>query len=201
MAIAFGQSLPSWMDHGMGFFVGVTLIIMGIYVVIGLNRIRRGGEFKIRSRWWILINLLSHGYEKIRAFVTRTVARKPRKFFDNYVPKTAFTIGMIHGVGVETPTQVLLFVGAAGFAGSGTALLLLVAFILGMLVTNTTMIIASSLGYVSLSKSRALLVGAAVATAAYSLIVGALFLTGAESILPPFFQEEQQAIGQILHEP
>ena len=39
----------------------------------------------------------------------------------NYGRRTAFGVGMIHGVGAETPTQVLIFLAAAGASGRGPA--------------------------------------------------------------------------------
>ncbi|MFN2626170.1 MAG: hypothetical protein ABR520_08835, partial [Mycobacteriales bacterium] len=59
----------------------------------------------------------------------RHVATMPDDPFLNYGKGTAMLVGMIHGVGAETPTQLLLFLAAAGVAGRGGGVLLLVTFL------------------------------------------------------------------------
>lgn len=190
MAISLGATLPGWVDSSMGYLVGLTLVLLAGYVLVAVRRARRTGErLRIKSRWGVLLDGLSWSYEKVRSVVTRRPMRPPHVFFEEYVPKTALAVGMIHGVGAETPTQVLLFAGAAGFAGGPGATLLLVAFITGMLITNTAAILASSYGYASAARSRTILTGAVVATATLSLVVGAFFLLGADSALPSLFPE------------
>src|SRR5262245_51302207 len=67
----------------------------------------------------------------------RHVVPLPDDPFASYARGTAFGIGMIHGIGAETPTQVLIFVTAAGAGGEGTGLLLLVAFLAGLVTSNS----------------------------------------------------------------
>ncbi|HZA27118.1 MAG TPA: hypothetical protein VE915_05640 [Actinomycetota bacterium] len=100
---------------------------------------------------------------------------------------TALSVGMIHGVGAETPTQVLLFLGAAGAGGRGVGVLALVAFIVGLLVSNSIITVGSAFGFLSASRNFGLYATVAVLTAAFSLMIGALFLFGQESVLPAFF--------------
>src|SRR6266480_2423376 len=72
----------------------------------------------------------------------RHVVPLPDDPFASYAPRTAFGIGMIHGVGAETPTQVLIFVTAAGAGGKATGFLLLVAFLVGLLSSNSVVAFA-----------------------------------------------------------
>ena len=51
--------------------------------------------------------------------------------FVNYGRGTSFGVGMLHGIGAETPTQVLIFLAAAGAGGVAVGLLLLGCFIVG----------------------------------------------------------------------
>ena len=53
-----------------------------------------------------------------------------------YGPKTAFGVGMIHGVGAETGTQVLLIAAVGGAANLGLGIPMMLAFIVGLLITN-----------------------------------------------------------------
>ena len=100
---------------------------------------------------------------------------------------TAFGVGMIHGVGAETPTQVLLFLTAAGAGGRGVGLLALVAFVVGLLVSNSIITVGSAFGFLSASRNFGLYATVAVLTGVFSLLIGLLFLFGQESLLPAFF--------------
>ena len=93
-------------------------------------------------------------------------------------------MGVIHGLGAETPTQILLFLMAANLGGVGAGLAGLFMFLVGLLVMNT-LLCASAAGLFSaiLSRPRALR-ALTLATSAYSIIVGAIFLLGSEAKLP-----------------
>jgi high-affinity nickel-transport protein len=91
---------------------------------------------------------------------------------------------VIHGLGAETPTQILLFLMAANLGGTGYGLLGLLMFILGLLVMNTLMC-ASAAGLFSASlASPNALRALTLATAAYSILVGTIFLMGSSGKLP-----------------
>lgn len=104
--------------------------------------------------------------------------------FATYGFGTALTVGMLHGVGAETPTQVVLFGTAAGVSGKGGGVLLLAAFLVGLFAANTAVALATTFGFATASRgSRAYLVVSAL-TGVGSLVVGAMFLAGASSVLP-----------------
>jgi high-affinity nickel-transport protein len=105
----------------------------------------------------------------------------------NYGNRTAFSVGMIHGVGAETPTQVLIFLTAAGAGGAVTGVIVLLAFIVGLLISNTMITLTSSLGFMTASRNFAIYATVAVLTGVFSLVVGTLFLLDQTSILPAFF--------------
>jgi hypothetical protein len=105
----------------------------------------------------------------------------------NYGRGTAFGVGMIHGVGAETPTQVLIFLAAAGAGGPLVGMLVLATFIVGLVASNSIITVGSSLGYLQASRNFALYATVAVVTAVFSLVVGMLFVLGQEGVLPAFF--------------
>jgi sulfite exporter TauE/SafE len=105
----------------------------------------------------------------------------------NYGVGTSFAVGLIHGVGAETPTQVLVFLAAAGAGGTAVGIAVLVVFILGLLTTNSLITAGSTLGFLSASKNFAIYASVAVVTGVFSLFVGALFLLNAGDALPAFF--------------
>jgi high-affinity nickel-transport protein len=95
-----------------------------------------------------------------------------------------FSIGIIHGLGAETPSQLLLFLLAANLGGVTLGLLGLSVFLAGLLVMNTLMT-ASAVGIFGLSAAKpSVLRFVIAATAAYSVVVGGVFLFGASSFLP-----------------
>ncbi len=117
----------------------------------------------------------------------RHMAPLPDDPFMNYGRATAFLVGMIHGVGAETPTQVLIFATAAGAGGRGAGVFVLVCFLVGLLASNTTVSLASTFGFLNATKNWRLYVGLSVATGTFSLVVGTLFLLGRGTVLPTLF--------------
>lgn len=71
-------------------------------------------------------------------------AVEPRDPFAGYGSSAAFGIGMIHGIGAETPTQLLVLISAAGVAHLGQGTLVVTAFVLGLIVANTVLAAAAA---------------------------------------------------------
>jgi len=117
----------------------------------------------------------------------RHIASLPEDPFTNYGKPTAFGVGMIHGVGAETPTQVLLFLAAAGAGGTAEGLVLLVCFLVGLLTSNSLIAFASTFGFLSASRNWRVYLGVSLVTAVFSLVIGVVFLTGRATVLPAFF--------------
>jgi hypothetical protein len=107
--------------------------------------------------------------------------------FMNYGRGTAFGVGMLHGIGAETPTQVVIFLTAAGAGGPIAGIVILVVFLIGLLSSNTLITFGSAFGFVTASKNWTLYVTVAVLTATASLIIGTLFLLGKGAVLPALF--------------
>lgn len=114
----------------------------------------------------------------------RHVGSLPEDPFVQYGRLTSLAVGMIHGVGAETPTQMVLFLTAAGVGGPLAGISLLAVFLVGLLTTNTLVAVASTYGFLGAGRSFALYAGFSVLTGAFSLIVGALFLLGRGGVLP-----------------
>ncbi len=91
--------------------------------------------------------------------------REPRR-------ATAFGIGMIHGVGAETPTQILVFLTAAGAGRCGAGVVVLVCFIAGLVTANTAVALAAA-GLLRASGAGVLHIALSIVIAALSLVVGA----------------------------
>ena len=107
----------------------------------------------------------------------RHVATMPVDPFESYGPVTAVGIGMLHGVGAETPTQVLLFATAAGVGSATLGLVVLALFVGGLVVANTIVAAAATMGFLNGARSPRLYVALALVTAAFSIALGIGYLS------------------------
>ena len=115
----------------------------------------------------------------------RHVAVMPQDPFRRCSGLSAVGVGLLHGVGAETPTQVLVFAAAANATGKPTSIALLGCFVVGLLGANTLVAAASTLGLRRALTHRHVGLALAVITATFSLVVGSLLLTGNATVLPP----------------
>ena len=224
VAIALGSELPESVDSAMGRVVGVTLIILGVYVLYALIRYRE--DFRLRSRWMLIFSGVRKGYRWLRgrgnrssevehehahvshegfehhdhdvdvadrdggvAVQTRTHTHRHTHSdpFMNYGTGTSLAVGALHGVGAETPTQVLIFLTAAGAGGVRAGVIVLGVFLLGLFAANTALAFASASGFLAASKRFGIYATVSVVTAVASLVLGVAFVLGQDSWLPVFF--------------
>jgi high-affinity nickel-transport protein len=183
LAIWFGTLLPDWIDPLMGRIVGLTLLFLGVWIIYSLAR--HGRDFRLQSRWMVLIALARNGWGRLRSRVTGEPVTHHHEI-SQYGPGTAFGIGVLHGIGAETGSQALLLAGAVGATAQATGTALLLFFALGLLMSNSLIAAFSAFGFVSASTRRTIYVVFGVFAAVFSLIVGFLFLIGQESVLPDF---------------
>jgi high-affinity nickel-transport protein len=115
------------------------------------------------------------------------VGQLPDDPLASYGTTAAFGIGMLHGVGAETPTQLLLFLAAAGAGGRVAGIALLLAFLVGLLCSNTVVACVATMGAFGAAKRWWLTVTVSSLTAASSLVVGVILLTGHSTVLPALF--------------
>jgi high-affinity nickel-transport protein len=188
LALYFQAILPEWIDPLMERVVGVTLLLLGFWVFYSLYAYWRGGpEFQLRSRWMLLFAAIRHGWHWLQHKVGGH-EHNPSLRVDQYGPRTAFGIGMIHGVGAETGSQVLLIAAVGGAAAQGLGTGMMVAFIVGLLISNTVVAFLSATGFISSSRAKSLYVAVGTLAGAFSLVVGAYFVLGAGDRLPDLQQ-------------
>jgi high-affinity nickel-transport protein len=183
-ALAFGAILPDWLDPIMGRVVGLTLVGLGVWVLYSVMRYARGGDsFRLRSRWMLVFDGMRYAWRRLGARLHGHEHVEPLEM-SSYGPRTAFGVGMIHGIGAETGTQVLLIAAVGGAASAGLGVPMLLAFVIGLLISNFAIVVISSVGFVaSQTRERVYVVVGAVA-GVFSLAIGALFLLGQDVILP-----------------
>jgi high-affinity nickel-transport protein len=109
---------------------------------------------------------------------------QPERFQWMYNGKSVFLIGVLHGVGAETPSQLALFFLTANLGGTSRGMMGLAAFALGLVAMNAIMT-ASMGGAFNASGHHPRLYHAIAWTgAAYSCIIGFIFLFGISDRLP-----------------
>ena len=170
LAIILGISLPSWVDKVMGPVVGITLILLGSWIILSVLVKKR--EFKFVSRWMLIFKIFIHLYNHL--FGDRH--HHPIEYPQNFGIRSSYILGTVHGIGAETPTQVLLFVTAAGLGGISGSLLLLI-FVTGLLTSNSVVLILSIFGFINAKKYKIYSIIGLFA-GLMSLIVGLTFILG-----------------------
>lgn len=215
VAIAAGRNLPESIDAVFGRIVGWTLILLGAYVAYSL--IAHRGEFQMQSRWMLIIRgvrrltarsrsrrqvrhehahaageIHHHGDEESRdgelpGVHTHTHVHGPDELTAEYGGRVSLGVGMLHGVGAETPTQVVIFLAAADAGGTGAGIAVLGAFLVGLFITNTLIAVTSAYGFRSAEGRRRFQIVLGSVTAVVSIVVGVLFALGEEAVLPAFF--------------
>ncbi len=258
LAIAFGLAIPDSVDTWMGRVVGLTLIALGLWILVEL--VRKGREFRLRSRWMLMIDGTFAGLRKVKRrasqrFVSvehehdhdhdviditddavarraeheqahahdhahvpaetevaslaesgaRTSSRRgfgssghshgshghshshqlllPDNADARYANRTAAGIGMLHGVGIESPTQIAIFVASTSVAGFGFGVVLLTSWVLGLIVANAGLAFLAGSGLLNAEKSFPIYAGIAVVVGVLSIALGGLYLGGFD-ILP-----------------
>ena len=212
-AIFLGSTIPDWLDEAMGRMVGITLIVLGVAVAVTLYLER--GQFRARSRWIILfegtrrvlagrdttvhthhhaaIVEAHHGdvdpaAEGTSRITTPTHDHEHAHSGDgDYSGVSSIGIGALHGIGAETPTQIVIFLTAATAGGIAAGLVVLFAFVGGLVVANSAITVASAYGLATAARRRPVQVTLGVVTAATSIAIGVLFVFGFGAVLPALF--------------
>jgi high-affinity nickel-transport protein len=183
-ALAFGALLPDWLDPIMGRVVGLTLVVLGLWVLFSVYRYARGdGPFRLRSRWMLVFDGTRYAWRRLQARFHGHEHVEPLEM-SSYGTRTALGVGMIHGIGAETGTQVLLIAAVGGASSAGLGVPMLFAFVLGLLISNLAIVVVSSVGFVASQTREILWVAVGAVAGIFSLAIGWIFLFGLDEVLP-----------------
>jgi hypothetical protein len=183
-ALTFGAILPEWLDPIMGRVVGLTLVALGVWVLYSVYRYARGGEsFRLRSRWMLVFDGIRYAWRRFGARLHGHEHVEPLEM-SSYGPKTAFGVGMIHGIGAETGTQVLLIAGVGAAANAGLGVPMLLAFVLGLLISNFAIVVLTSVGFVASQTKERIYVVVGLIAGVFSLVLGTIYLLAMDAIVP-----------------
>ena len=184
LALTFGAILPDWIDPIMGRVVGLTLLLLGAWVFVSLYQYaRHGTEFRLRSRWMLVFDSVRFGWRRFQAWLHGHEHVDPIEM-SSYGVRTAFGVGMIHGIGAETGTQVLLIAAIGGAGGAGLGIPMLLAFVAGLLISNSLVVLITATGFLATRLRERIYIAVGVVAGTFSLVIGAVFLLDLSDRLP-----------------
>jgi hypothetical protein len=184
LALSFGAILPEGLDPIMGRVVGLTLVLLGLWVLYSVYRYARGGEsFRLRSRWMLIFDGIRYAWRRFGARLHGHEHVEPLEM-SSYGPRTAFGVGMIHGIGAETGTQVLLIAAVGGAASAGLGVPMLFAFVIGLLISNFAIVVMTSIGFVVSQTRERIYVVVGLVAGLFSLLLGTIYLLAMDTIVP-----------------
>ena len=108
-----------------------------------------------------------------------TLADNPLAGYGN---ASATGIGVLHGIGVESPTQIVIFTAAVATASATEGVILLAAWILGLVIANAGIAILAGFGVMTRNSTLRVIVTAIAGVV--SLALGTLMVLGMDSLIP-----------------
>lgn len=174
-ALAIGKQLPGWIDSSMEILVAITLMALSLWMMVTL--VREWNCFELRSKWGLALD----GLRRLKTLIAVKIFKKD--YIAAGVPKKtighagAFLVGIIHGFGAETPTQILLISTAAGmstmlFGGS-----VVLSFVIGLILSTSLIALLAVIGFMRARIKLSIYRIVGCGTALYSFGLGVLILT------------------------
>jgi high-affinity nickel permease len=166
-ALQFSAILPEWIDPIMQRLVGGTLVLLSIWVFYQLLQSHQQRQpLRPVSRGLLLWQIVGGGNNT------------------TYDQRAAFSIGMLHGIGAETGSQVLLLTAVGRAASPTVAFLMLGMFVFGLVVSNMIVAWLAVKGMMSAKNFQPVYTCVAVLAAVFGLVVGLCFVIGRTADLP-----------------
>ena len=176
LVLLLGLGLPPHLDAVFELGVGLTLVTLGGVVLYQLGRYR--SDYRYTGRISLVVGALRRGWARARRRDVPVDALDVDR-------RGAFLVGLLHGTGAETPTQIALFA-AAGAAGSAaSAALLLGAFVGGLVLADLGIAAAWLSGLLGSRRAPRVQVALGAVTGLASVTLGLLILTGHSGVVPP----------------
>ncbi len=181
--VVFRLALPVHLDAVGERVVGVTLLVLTGFILLAFFRRAPGAHAHPTSRIALLISGARQLHWKVRSWRNPALPR-PDDFRFQYGEGSVFTIGILHGLGAETPSQLVLFLLAANLGGTSRGIFGLLCFIVGLLTMNTLMTASASGIFASAVRRPRVQSAITLLTAAYSLVIGIIYASGVSDRLP-----------------
>jgi high-affinity nickel-transport protein len=198
VACTFAGIIPSWLDQTMERVVGLTLFVFGTAIAFVVVRVlKSGADCTPVSRLGLLAQALQGMVATVGrasgrlwqqaarqpAFITAQGGGSDESSFA-YGRRTAFGLGMIHGAGVETASQVVLLAALGTSSNKVFAACVLTNFSVGFLASIMLIALFCAQGMKSLGQFKPLYLALSFATAVFSMSIGCLLMSGNSALLP-----------------
>ena len=134
------------------------------------------------------VELHQHSHESQPSDAEHHHVHKHELFLDqdSLSSPTAIGVGVLHGIGVETPTQIAIFVATTQATGKAGGLLILVFWVVGLILANSAIALLSISANDWLRTHTVVYRVLAAIIGIVSVIVGILVLIEKDGILPAF---------------
>ncbi len=156
--ITLQPSVPAGLSAWMQKIVGFTLVVLAAYVISNVFRI--SGPV---GRGQAILAILG----KIRRRDRREHASS-----GSYGPKSSLSLGVLHGIGAETPTQLSVLLIAANLGGVTNGVLGLFMFAAGMFASNMALTTAATGAFAATRARPGMFRWLGALTALYSFWIG-----------------------------
>jgi hypothetical protein len=175
LVLLLGVGLPTGLDAAFELLVGLTLVTLGGVVLYQLGRYR--SDYRYTGRISLVVGALRRGWARAR----RREVPGDRLDVDR---RGAFLVGLLHGTGAETPTQIALFAAAGASGSAAAATVILGAFVAGLVVADLGIAAAWLSGVLGSRRAPRVQVALGAVTGLASLSLGVLILTGHSGVVP-----------------
>lgn len=182
-ALVFKTMLPAWINPLMEKLVGITLVALGLWVLyLATSRKTTCQSSVIRSRGMMLLVALL----RCKHWVSMRIFRHAPELHSNFEYdfcdwKCAASIGVLHGIGAETGTQILLLSSVGALNDSTTGFVLMGGFLIGMFACQLILALVATESYLRVQSSSKWLEMINVIVAIASIVTGIIFIAGAST--------------------
>lgn len=190
IALFFNLLAPPWLDKIMEVLVGFTLLVLGTWLLFSL----KNNDAAPKSSGMLVLGLLNKWWDSVcHRFGHLKHSHAP---MESYGPKTCFGIGVIHGIGAETATQILMIAAIGGATTRMAGMSMLFAFVFGLFAANLLLSLLAAGGFLVSAHVKKLFLFTAALTGVFSIGVGATFVCGASSFLPEIMKSPPGVAGK-----
>ncbi|WP_227935515.1 HoxN/HupN/NixA family nickel/cobalt transporter [Alkalihalobacillus deserti] len=167
LALYVGVRLPEGAYGFLEMLVSFTLILLGAIILYSL--FNNKGEYEYKSRIAIVYGFL----EKVfRGKDGNEISATPLTL--GIIG--ALIIGLIHGIGVESPTQIAIISNAVGLDNVTAAALHLILFVFGLLISTISLTFILSWGFFKARVKKVVYVLLGSITGVYSVSLGVFMI-------------------------
>jgi len=191
LAACFVGAMPSWLDAWAAKLVGITLLGFGVWILLSLiGSIKDKKEYRYAGRVMLIeaIGRKFHtawsGFQAslpdgaaLHVHAEGTMSMVVAGDNAGVRRHTAFGLGVLHGIGAETGTQIAALT-AASHAALPNGIYILGGFIGGLIVANCILASAIATGFISVASIKILNTALGVLSGVFSIYVGCCLFLG-----------------------